>query len=100
MRSFKIYLTDTVTGEERLAWESDETEPDFRDPITRKMWTRGAGNYGCDCNRYLMFYDGPRGGPEPPFSCGFSRFTARCVPDRGKPFAVDRVAVPRKRQAA
>src|ERR1700689_2260288 len=59
--SFKVLLTDTEAGETR---EVSEEMGDF-DDAWLQMWTRGRGNFGCDCNRYLMFYGPPNDSKKP-----------------------------------
>jgi hypothetical protein len=69
---FHLFLTDTVTGEEREV----ETITNWRDE--RYLWEEG--NRSCDCNRSI-FYTGAASGDMP---CGRERFTLRVTNRKGK----------------
>lgn len=55
-----IYLTDTETGESRtyhdkFDWQEAAAELSFAEGAVIYQYTEG--NYSCDCNRSLFFYD-------------------------------------------
>ena len=47
---YKLYITDTTTGECRLIAQEDSWDDDA---IELYLYTEG--NYSCDCNRNLLF---------------------------------------------
>lgn len=69
-----IHLRRVVDGEVRLVREEAYPGWEF-------MWS--DGNYGCDCNRQLMFDQISGGEPTPHEGgmCGHERFAIDCVTD-------------------
>ena len=80
---YKVLMRDNQTREERwcesnMPWE-DHSE---------FLWTEG--NYGCDCNRHLLFAYAGGEESDDAHGCGDTRYTAVCaqLPD-GTRIALD-----------
>ena len=70
MRGYKIALRNNKTGEVRLS------QHDFPwDGTQEYIWSHG--NYSCDCNRALFYYDWGKEADE--HECGDSAFSALYV---------------------
>lgn len=68
---YNIALQDKETGETKIIkYESQfkDGDDEDNDMVVDFMWTEG--NYSCDCNRHVFFYDSDAG--ENP--CGDKRF--------------------------
>ena len=72
---YKVALRNNATGEVRLIpYEYNWGDPDdgTSGEASHFLWTEG--NYGCDCNRALWFYDwGPESEDR---ECGYTAFSA------------------------
>lgn len=79
--SYAVVLRENATGIERRI----EGEDVPAGPWSEWEWFWTQGNYGCDCNRELIF---KRHDPEAPdvadVECGESRYTLVCVYEDGQ----------------